>query len=153
SDVVDFTARYDFEAFKRNTDKLNELAIYKQLTSRGAQCGYRINKVVYRGYGAPDSLQQMHDKAIEARTRLQLDRATEQQAQDLENYKLDCQIARATKRRTEQEAEVDHDLALARKRQEAELRRRGAEDALVRENKRLEAELLLDLRRRQDAEL
>ena len=44
----------------------------------------------------------MHDQAIEARTRLQLDRATEQQAQDLENYKLDCQLARATKRRTEQ---------------------------------------------------
>ena len=41
----------------------------------------------------------MHDQAIEARTRLQLERATENQAQDLENYKLECQLGRAAKRR------------------------------------------------------
>ena len=100
--MVDFTGRHDFESFKQNTDKLNELETYRQLTGRAAQCGYRINKVVYRGYGAPERLQQMHDQAIEARTRLQLERATEQQAQDLENYKLDSQLARAGKRRAEQ---------------------------------------------------
>jgi hypothetical protein len=87
SDVVDFTGRHDFESFKRDTDKLNELETYRQLVGRAAQCGYRINKVVYRGYGAPDRLQQMHDQAIEARTRLQLDRATEQQAQDLGSFR------------------------------------------------------------------
>jgi len=102
SDVVDFTGRHDFESFKRNTDKLNELETYRQLTGRGAQCGYRITKVVYRGYGAPERLQQMHDQAIEARTRLQLDRATEQQAQDLEGFRLDSQLLRAGKRRVEQ---------------------------------------------------
>src|SRR5438105_4778744 len=53
----------------RNTDKLNERETYRQLMGRAAQCGYRINKVVYRGYGAPERLQQMHDQAIEARTR------------------------------------------------------------------------------------
>ena len=99
SDVVDFTGRHDFESFKRNTDKLNELETYRQLVGRAGQCGYRINKVVYRGYGRPERLQQMHDQAIEARTRLQLERATEQQAQDLEDYRLDSQIARAAKRR------------------------------------------------------
>src|SRR5205823_3192049 len=114
SDVVEFTGKHDFESFKRNTNKLNELDAYQQLSGRASQCGYRINKVVYRGYGAPESLQQMHDQAIEARTKLQLDRATEQQAQDLENYNLDAQIARAGKRRTEQGAEVQHDLELAR---------------------------------------
>ena len=68
----------------------------------------------------------MHDEAIEARTRLQLERATEQQAQELENYKLDAQIARAGKRRTEQSSEVGHDLDLARRRQESQLRDREA---------------------------
>ena len=126
SDVVAFTSRYDFDQFKRNTSQLNELEAYPQLAGRAAQCGYRINKVVYRGYGAADSLQQMHDQAIEARTRLQLQRATEQQAQDLENYKLDCQLARAGKRRVEQIGEVEHDLEMACKRQEAELRQREA---------------------------
>ena len=52
SDVVDFTGKHDFEAFKHNTHRLNELETYKQLTVRASQCGYRINKVVFRGYDA-----------------------------------------------------------------------------------------------------
>src|SRR4029079_1371171 len=57
SDVVDFTGRRTFEEFKKETSKLNELDAYRQLTARAAQNGYRVNKVVYRGYGAPDRLQ------------------------------------------------------------------------------------------------
>jgi hypothetical protein len=153
SDVVAAVGRQDFDSFKRNTSLLNELTTYGQLMDRATQCGYRINKVVYRGYGAPDALQQMHDQAIEARTKLQLDRATEQQAQDLENYKLDCQIARAGKRRTEQGTEVEHDLAMARRRQGSELRNREAQHTQAREQRRLETELQMELRRRQDAQL
>jgi hypothetical protein len=140
SDVVGFTGRHDFESFNRNTSLLKELETYKQLSARAAQCGYRINKVVYRGYGAAEALQQMHDQAIQARTRLQLDRATEQQAQDLENYKLDAQLARAAKRRTEQTAEVEHDLELAAKRQQADMHQRGEMAAFNRERVRLESE-------------
>src|SRR5205807_6108282 len=140
SDVVGFTGRHDFEQFKRNTAQLNELETYKQLTSRAAQCGYRINKVVYRGYGAAPALQQMHDQAIEARTRLQLDRATEQQAQDLENFRLDSQMHRAGKRRQEQSAEVAHELELGRKKQESELSNREARLAFERQHRQLEDE-------------
>jgi Type II secretion system (T2SS), protein E, N-terminal domain len=138
SDVVGCVGQHDFESFKHNTGTLNDLETYRQLTGRAGQCGYRINKVVYRGYGAPDSLQQMHDQAIEARTRLQLQRATEQQAQDLENYKLDCQITRATKRRTEQATEATHDLEMTRQRQEAEMRQKEAQFNLAREQRRLQ---------------
>ena len=152
SDVVDFTGKHDFEQFKRSTERLNELETYRQLTGRAAQCGYRINKVVFRGYEAAAALQQMHDQAIQARTRLQLDRATEQQAQDLEDYKLDSQLARAGKRRTEQTAEVQHDLELAQKRHEAETRQREDRQNQLRDQKRREAELQLEVRRRQDAE-
>ncbi|HYT94515.1 MAG TPA: hypothetical protein VEL76_37720, partial [Gemmataceae bacterium] len=141
------TARHDFEQFKRNTGQLNDMETYRQLMGRAAQCGYRINKVVYRGYVAVESLQLMHNQAIEARTRLQLDRATEQQAQDLENYKLECQLARASKRRTEQVAEVEHDIGLARKRQEEDARRREAEQSQAREARRLEAEQQLAIGR------
>jgi hypothetical protein len=151
SDVVDFTGRYDFEAFKRNTDRLNELETYRQLTGRGAQCGYRINKVVYRGYGAPERLQQMHDQAIEARTRLQLDRATEQQAQDLEGFRLDSQLVRAGKRRVEQSSEVEHEIELARLRQEAELRDRDARSAFDRQQAGLDAELRGRIQAERDA--
>jgi hypothetical protein len=152
SDVVAFTGRHDFEAFKRNVTQLNELETYRQLTSRAAQCGYRINKVVYRGYGAPQALQQMHDQAIEARTKLQLERATEQQAQDLEDYRLASQIARSSKRRAEQATEVEHDLELARRRHEADVRQRENLYTQHREQRRLEAEQALVLRQKQDGQ-
>jgi hypothetical protein len=152
SDVVAFVGRYDFEAFKRNVTQLNELDTYRQLSSRAEQCGYRINKVVYRGYGAPDALQKMHDEAIEARTKLQLQRATEEQAQDLENYKLDCQITRAVKRREEQSAELAHDLAMVRQRHQAELEQRENLQASAREQGRLQAEMQLAMREKQDAQ-
>jgi hypothetical protein len=150
SDVVDFTGRHDFESFKHNTDKLNEIETYRQLAVRASQCGYRINKVVYRGYGAPDRLQQMHDQAIEARTKLQLERATEQQAQDLENFKLESQMLRAGKRRHEQSAEVVHQLELDQKKQEAELRSREAQVTFRRQQARLDSELRLEDCTRQD---
>jgi hypothetical protein len=150
SDVVDFVGRRTFEQFKRDTGGLNELEAYRQLAARAAQTGYRITKVVYRGYGAPDRLQAMHDQAIEARTRLQLERATEQQAQELEDFKLNAQVARASKRRTEQSVEVDTEIELARKRQEAELRQREADRTAAREQRRRDAEAQLDVRRQAD---
>jgi MshEN domain len=151
SDVVDFMGRHSFESFKQNTSHLNDLDTYRQLTSRAAQCGYRINKVVYRGYGAPDRLQGMHDQAIEARTRLQLERATEQQAQELEDYKLNAQMARAAKRRTEQSAEVDAELDLAGKRQEAELRQKQAARAAARDQRQADAAAEVEARGLADA--
>lgn len=150
SDVVDFTGRYDLESFKHNTDKLNELETYRQLAVRASQCGYRINKVVYRGYGAPERLQLMHDQAIEARTKLQLERATEQQAQDLESFKLESQMLRAAKRRHEQTAEVSHQLELDQRKQEVELRAKEAQHTFQRQQQRLESEFRLELRTRQD---
>jgi Type II secretion system (T2SS), protein E, N-terminal domain len=151
SDVVDFTGRHDFESFKQNTDKLNELETYRQLAVRASQCGYRINKVVYRGYGAPQRLQQMRDQAIEARTKLQLERATEEQAQDLESFKLESQMLRAGKRRHEQTAEVSHQLELDQRKREAEMRAREAQYTFRREQQRLESEFRLEHRKRQDA--
>ena len=150
SDIVEFTVKHNFESFKANTDQLNELATYKQLTRRAEQCGYRINNVVYRGYGAADSLQQMHDQAIEARTRLQLERDTEKQAQELENYKLESQLARAGKRRGEQSLEVEHELEMAKKRQDAEIQRRQSQQAAHREEEQLAAQTRLEIERGED---
>lgn len=122
ADVVQFTGKHDFESFKHNTEKLNDLTTYSTLVARSAQSGYRIHNVVYRGYGAADSLQQMHNQAIEARTKLQLERATEEQAQGLENFKLESQMARADKRRIEQAAETRHLVELAQEKATADLK-------------------------------
>jgi hypothetical protein len=141
ADVVEFTGRHDFESFKRNTAALNDLATYRQLTGRATQCGYRISNVVYRGYGAAESLQLMHNQAIEARTKLQLDRATEQQAQELEDYRLGSQLARAARRRSEQTEEVRHDLGLAREKGEANLALRERQQKFLREQRLADARL------------
>lgn len=150
ADVVGFTGKHDFESFKQNTDELNELSTYKTLTRRAEQIGYKINNVVYRGYGAADSLQKMHDQAIEARTRLQLDRATEEQTQDLENYRLESQLARSSKRRAEQVNEVRHDLELNREKQEAEIKQQQARKEFQRSQREADAKLAEEIAARQN---
>jgi len=52
ADVIDFAATLTFEQFKEQTERLNELETYPQLVARSERIGYRINKVVYRGYHA-----------------------------------------------------------------------------------------------------
>jgi len=88
ADVIDFVGRRTFEEFKQQTEKLNDLSAYGNLTARASRIGYKINKVVYRGYLAGDKLQAMHDDAIQARTRLKLESETERQAQELADLRL-----------------------------------------------------------------
>ncbi|HEY8375279.1 MAG TPA: hypothetical protein VIK91_02270 [Nannocystis sp.] len=153
SDVVDFLGRHDLASFKLHTDQLGDLATYKQLTARAAQCGYRINKVVYRGFDAPPSLQQMLDQAIESRTRLQLERATQQQAQELEDFKLERQLARSERQRADAAAEQAHALALQKARAAAELEEKAARGDFGRNQRRLDQErALADVRARHDEE-
>lgn len=153
SDVVDFLGRNDLASFKLHTDQLGDLATYRQLTARAAQCGYRIGKVVYRGFDAPPSLQQMLDQAIESRTRLQLERATQQQAQELEDFKLERQLVRGERQRADGAAEQAHALALQKSRRAAELEADGARSDFQRTQRRLDQErALADERARHDEE-
>jgi hypothetical protein len=138
---VELIGRQDFDTFKAHVDRLNDLAVYRQLTERATQCGYRIGKVVFRGYGAPASLQQMHDQAIESRTRLKLERATEQQAQELEDFRLERTLARAGKQRSDKTAEVDQELEVGRRRHQAQLESERARQQLAREQLALDATL------------
>lgn len=151
SDVVEWLGRRNFEQFKQQTEQLNELSTYKQLVSRATQCGYRIDRVVYRGYGAPQALQQMHDQAIESRTRLKLERATEQQAQELADAKLERQLARAAKERLERQGEFQQRLTMNQSEAEAELAITEARVSAERARRRLEAEQEQHLRETQQA--
>jgi len=153
SDVVDFIGRHDLASFKLHTDQLGDLATYRQLTARAAQCGYRIGKVVYRGFDAPPSLQQMLDQAIESRTRLQLERATQQQAQELEDFKLERQLARGERQRSDGAAQQAHALGLEKSRRVAELEADTARSEFQRTQGRLDQErALVDERARHDEE-
>jgi hypothetical protein len=115
SDVIEYVRRFSFDEFKQKSDQLNRLQTYAQLTGRAEQCGYKIDNVVYRGYGAPAALQQMHEKATESRTRLQLEKATEQQAQELEDLKLERTMARAAREREAEQSSFTHRADLERR--------------------------------------
>lgn len=136
ADIIDFAAARPFERFKRDTETLNNLPAYPNLTSRAERIGYRINKVVYRGYEANPRLQGMHDNAIEARTALQLEAETERQAQELADLKLAREAQRARRKReidreenehAQQMQQLAHEQALREKeslhRQEVEFKR------------------------------
>jgi hypothetical protein len=142
SDVVEFARRHTFDQFKQSSDQLNDLATYRQLVARAEQCGYRIGNVVYRGYGAPPALQAMHQKATESRTRLQLEKATEQQAQELEDLKQERALARRARQRAE--AAEDHEAKTAlrrREREEEELERAAQRAHAAAEDARQQAHL------------
>ena len=129
ADVIDFVAGCTFDAFKERIAALNELATYKQLAARAGRIGYRVNKVVYRGYAAGAKLQAMHDGAIEARTKLRLEAETERQAQDLADLKLGRERERAVQRQQIQQAEADHQRGLERLAHEEKLRQQAADAA------------------------
>lgn len=114
ADVVDFVGARSFEVFKQDTELLNELESYQNLLTRAQRIGYQINKVVYRGYTAGETLQSMHDSAIEARTRLKLDAETEIQAQELADVQLAREAIRAEKRQEMEAQQTTHNIHLQR---------------------------------------
>ena len=112
ADVISFAGQGNFEVFKSMTEKLNHLSAYPQLTTRAAKIGYRVNKVVYRGYKANSRLQEMHDQAIESRTSLLLQSETERQKQELEDLKLNKTIEREKLANEQEKLRIQHQLEL-----------------------------------------
>ena len=108
ADIIDRVGRYTFEIFKEHTEEFNNLATYPQLTERAETIGYRIGKVVSRGYRANKALQEMHNQAIETRTRLKLEDETERQAQALEDLKLERAEAREQQKQAMDAAQTKH---------------------------------------------
>jgi hypothetical protein len=150
ADVVDYVGGNDFEAFKTKTDALNQLETYGQLTQRAEKIGYRITKVVFRGYYASDKLQAMHDNAIECRTRLILEADTEKQAQELADLKLKRELERAATRQQMEEAETQHQNRIKQLEHDAELGQRETDQKQLLEAKWREEEIAAEVKRRQN---
>jgi hypothetical protein len=126
ADAIDFAATETFERFKEKTESLSLLDTYPQLLKRAETIGYRITKVVYRGYQASQTLQAMHDDAIETRTKLRLESETEQQAQDLADMKQKRGAEREKDREAMEEAQALHQTKLSTLAAEAALRQEAA---------------------------
>jgi hypothetical protein len=132
ADIIAYAATLPYEIFIEKTSVLNQLETYPQLVSRAKQIGYRINKIVFRGYYASDTLQSMHDSAIQTRTKLRLEHETEEQKQTLEDLKLLKDTQRLTKRHDLEKQATEHENQLSRKRHEEALlqvHQKNAEDA------------------------
>ncbi|NUM33458.1 MAG: hypothetical protein HUU50_02850 [Candidatus Brocadiae bacterium] len=110
SDVIDFVGRYTFDSFKSRTEQLNDTKSYSQLLGRAEQVGYKIHKIVYRGYSTTEALQQMHEQSIEKRTQLKLDRETEEQAQALSDFKQSREFQRFKEAREEEKEKELHEI-------------------------------------------
>lgn len=132
ADVIRFTAENTFEEFVTRSAELNDLKTFPVLQERAAAIGYKIDKVVFRGYKASDQLQSMHDQAIKMRTKLQLEARTAEQQQSIEDLKLSRQLDRGAKEREMETARREHALQL-KKLEHAELMRQAeAEEAAQR---------------------
>ncbi|XP_065176377.1 uncharacterized protein LOC135806153 [Sycon ciliatum] len=114
SDVIAFAATITYEKLLKQTSVLSKLSTYSQLMRRSKHIGFEVTKVVYRGYHAAESLQTMHDKAIQARTELRLNTDLEEMRQKCEQMKLSKEVDRVEKQQQKQEAEAQHKHALER---------------------------------------
>jgi len=144
ADVIDFVATRTFEQFKQETEQLNVTETYPNLTTRARRIGYQINKVVYRGYLASDTLQSMHDGAIEARTKLQLEAETERQAQDLADLKQEREHDRTEKQREIERKQNEHEVRLKRLNHDEQMRRSAAEQKATADAQREQNEIELE---------
>ena len=143
ADVIHLVASLSFEQFKEQTEKLNDLATYSALTQRAERIGYRINKVVYRGYHANPKLQAMHDNAIEARTKLKLEAETETQAQELADLRLTREAERAAQKRAMEHEQIAHQNRVKAMAHDETMRQARVEHERAMEAKRAANELIV----------
>merc|ERR1711997_981524 len=65
ADTIEFCMSKVFDEFLASADALNNLNVYQQLQAVAIKIGIDVQKIVFRGYEAPEPLQRMHDQAIQ----------------------------------------------------------------------------------------
>jgi len=153
SDVIAFCSAVSYETFLNETHKLNDLSTFTQLVGRAEHIGYKMDKVVFRGFQAGEKLQAMHDNAIQERTRLRLleeTQAQEQRAMDLRLAAEQQRMAKESELKVEQ-ARLEADISLTQQR--AKLAEQALIDTAEQERARLQQETAVaELRARGEAE-
>lgn len=116
ADVIEWCASKLFDEFLSSAESLNSLAVYRQLVAVTAKIGIDIQKVVFRGYEANDTLQHMHDKSIEEKTKMEFARSAEEQKQSLAEFTLRKQVERSVAEHQMEMDKLDHELKMQEKR-------------------------------------
>lgn len=120
ADVIEWCAPRKFDEFLEATDQLNTLAPYTQLRQSGENIAYSIDRVVFRGYVAPHALQSMHDKAIERRTSIALQKETEEEEQRMADFKLKKESERIAQEQKLAMEKLSHEITMKQKSADAE---------------------------------
>merc|ERR1719323_2887401 len=123
SDTIQYCSGLTYEEFVDNTSKMNNLETFEQLRDRAEMIGYKINKVVFRGFHSSDALQNMHDKAIQERTRLRLEADTEDHRQRTLDLQLVKEEERSVKERELEKEREEHERMMEREKHMEQLRR------------------------------
>lgn len=139
SDTIQYCSSLSYEEFVENTSQMNELSTFKQLASRALNIGYRVNKVVFRGFHSSDALQSMHDKAIHERTRLRLEADTEDHRQRTLDLQLVKEEERSAKQRELEREKEEHKRSMERGKHAEKL----SLDAAVEDHKQKQLDLQL----------
>ncbi|CAF1167962.1 unnamed protein product [Rotaria sordida] len=137
ADVIAFASVRKYETFLENANQLNQFETYPQLITRSDTVGYKINKVVFRGYQASEKLQLMNDNAIQARTKLRLENESELQVQLLEDLKLEKRFERSQKERKMELEQMSHKLDMIKQQHASHLQNKEAENQLERQHQQL----------------
>ena len=135
ADVIAFAATLSYEDFMENTSLLNVLDNYKQLIDRSKHIGYQVTKVVFRGYHASGTLQDLHDKAVQRRTQMKVKLETETKEQDFTDFKLrndhqrealeqNMKLEETVHQYQLEKEQIVHELKLDEKQKEEALKRR-----------------------------
>merc|ERR1719399_75912 len=112
ADVMTFASRLTYETFLQETVELSRVANFPILASRMEQTGCKLLKVVYRGYGASQALQEMHDQAIARRTKLRLEADQAREEQEKRAMELRCRQERSYQEQELEEKAARHKLAV-----------------------------------------
>jgi len=112
ADVMKFGAANTYESMLQRTTTLGDVATYPTVTDRMKETGFRLLKVVYRGYSTSGQLQAIHDEAIAKRTRLRLQQDTAAVEQEEQAMQLRCKQERSHQEQEVAEAAARHSLSL-----------------------------------------
>jgi hypothetical protein len=94
ADVIAFTTKKTYLEFIENSYKLNDLAQYEKLVERSDKIGFKVTKVVFRGYYVSPTLEQMHNESIAKRTALTLNYESELQSEESNDINLKNEMNR-----------------------------------------------------------
>lgn len=115
ADAIEWCVSKEFDEFLASAAALNNMSEYRQLQAVATKIGIEIQKIVFRGYEAPDSLQNMHDKSIQERTRLELMMRSEEEQQKLAEFKLQKESMRASAEHEMEMKKLEHELGMKTK--------------------------------------